>query len=122
LACPLAITSQALARTDYQQVIRSRRENFAIWHAEPDTRSGLRWPVNNTAVPPYHPFLAAEPVRNALLPQGLWIPYLWHDVFDRTAEAFHWERVLATRCRPLSVDQRYTAPTMREIVQRTIPS
>lgn len=110
------LTKNLLRAIDYPAVEKQRTENFVYLHERLKEKNKLNLKIPNGAY--MYPFYCKDGaiVRKELQAQKIYIPTLWHDVFD-TCNPNSLEYDYAMNILPLPIDQRYTKEDMEYVFE-----
>jgi hypothetical protein len=110
-------TRLILGNIDYQFVAEKRRSNFKFLHHYLKEKNLLKLSYVAEAVPMVYPFLTNNTeVRSKLLEQEVYVATYWPNVLE-CSDPDSTEYNLAKNTLPLPVDQRYSEPEMKRIIE-----
>lgn len=113
------LTTHMLACVDYENVRRSRNDNFSFLHAQLGSRNLLSFQPAQANGPLCYPLLLEHVdgagLRQHLIGRRIFVPTYWRDVLDLVPEGAE-EAILVHQLVPLPCDQRYGKKEMQRIV------
>ncbi|MDO4788582.1 MAG: hypothetical protein Q4A19_05445 [Johnsonella sp.] len=109
-----SLTRSILSSIDYEQVKKSRIENYEFLHENLEKFNELKL-EREQQIPMVYPFLCSrEGLRERLISEGIFVATYWRGQKDGG-----FGKVLENRLCPLPIDQRYTRAEM-EIIADTV--
>lgn len=109
-----SLTRSILSSIDYEQVKKSRIENYEFLHESLENFNELKL-EREQQIPMVYPFLCSrEGLRERLISEGIFVATYWRGQKDGG-----FGKVLENRLCPLPIDQRYTRAEM-EIIADTV--
>ena len=121
-----ALSEEMLGQLDYEQIARTRRENYQFLHQELGRRNRLSsglLALDASAVPYCYPFLPWQAIPHEhLWDQQIFAPVLWRECCERIEIGYEWEKQLSNELLPLPIDQRYGRAEMEYIVKVLSPN
>ena len=111
------LTARIMSSIDYHGVAERRRSNFNRLNEALDDINGIKWNLDDDAVPMVYPFLATDPsLRQRLIGQKIYVAQYWPNVLQSCDESSI-EYTLTKQLLPLPIDQRYSEQDMARIIE-----
>ena len=111
------LTKRLLESIDYQNVKKTRFENFCYLHKELESVNELTFDVDELTAPMVYPLLIPkEGIREKLIDNKIFVATYWESILHSTKKDW-FEHRLAQYMIPLPIDQRYGYEDMASIVE-----
>ena len=111
------LTACIMSSIDYNGVAERRRNNFKQLDEALGDINGIKWNLDDDAVPMIYPFLTSDPnLRQRLINHKIYVAQYWPNVLQNSDESSI-EYTLTKQLLPLPIDQRYSAQDMARIIE-----
>lgn len=113
-----SLTQALLCNIDYDNVIKTRKQNFRYLYERLHKLNEFKFPIDNDFVPIAYPFLTprGKSLKQKLIQNKIFVPTYWPKS-EKGGDQYFYEEYLIQNLLPIPIDQRYTIREIKTVLE-----